>query len=513
MLNYNHTYKIYSHPILDALGTSNTVDGCRVKINFNVTWVRPKYTSHAGIDYHVRGLEALGVPKGAAIPWVLDPMMSDEDIKFFFQYPNAGEQVGKHFHFMENPFNSKRDMSLIRRWVEKFSHTKIKLATYLSNHDIIDLRIPRICKNFLFDLSKDDRRKHDIPDWNERLSRLEKVTLKTETRAILMFVFGFCKPLMEEWFDGRVWDWCRNQNQFNTEIKDLILYLISVDRFFKEMKFDIETLDFSKEIKSKEYNVDFFSMGMKHSDFSFIWNLDLPRREKVNMIETFVKGGFGDIRALVTVKFNIDVTWTQYIKPHSGSPMFLTNLVRFILKHKAKFSKKRTLYGPNNQRIEMHYHNLIRFITPSILPDHKKGWDSVMGDIEEQQKEELKSRCKDPNEKVKPFPFKTTEVIKQLTTVGDFLVEGEVMDHCVLGYVDRAKMNTFIFHVGAPAPFGATAEVYDDGQKLVVAQVRGYKNDNGSYDCCSTREHREEDLINSYINSINEKKPTSQIYK
>lgn len=74
--------------------------------------------------------------------------------------------------------------------------------------------------------------------------------------------------------------------------------------------------------------------------------------------------------------------------------------------------------------------------------------------------------------------------IKQIKSSHELIKEGNLMSHCVGGYVDKClRGQTFIFHCGPDAPFGSTVEAKEENGQLQVFQNYGFKNSIANPEC------------------------------
>jgi hypothetical protein len=73
-----------------------------------------------------------------------------------------------------------------------------------------------------------------------------------------------------------------------------------------------------------------------------------------------------------------------------------------------------------------------------------------------------------------PAPFGDAEEVVQIKSRKELQLEGGLMHHCVAAY-DRFCLGgqRFIYHLGRPAPYGSTVEIFPDGR---VGQHRSERN-------------------------------------
>lgn len=146
--------------------------------------------------------------------------------------------------------------------------------------------------------------------------------------------------------------------------------------------------------------------------------------------------------------------------------------IKWVLRRKDKLNKTRIVYGPAGQTATIYYRELLRHVSPKMLiRGEKTSWDTVQDSLQE----EIQRRIAEQLGIDQPFPinpylekiikkFPNAKVIK---TTHALKYEGEIMDHCVGGYI-QSVMNrqTYILHLGLEAPDGATLEISPDNNGM-----------------------------------------------
>jgi hypothetical protein len=146
--------------------------------------------------------------------------------------------------------------------------------------------------------------------------------------------------------------------------------------------------------------------------------------------------------------------------------------IKWVLRRKDKLNKTRIVYGPAGQTATIYYRELLRHVSPKMLiRGEKTSWDTVQDSLQA----EIQRRIAEQLGVDQPFPinphlekvikrFPNSKVIK---TTHALKYEGEIMDHCVGGYI-QSVMNrqTYILHLGLEAPDGATLEISPDNNGM-----------------------------------------------
>lgn len=152
-------------------------------------------------------------------------------------------------------------------------------------------------------------------------------------------------------------------------------------------------------------------------------------------------------------------------------------VARWAARHLNQLSKSRIIYGPGGVQQTMHYHQLLREVAPEMLVNGPKtAWRSVMEALEQRAADRIKADLGEnvALPQIKHAPVIGTTPIKTSYALRD---EGELMSHCVGGYV-RACLSgrSYIYHIGKMAPAGVTVEVIPSDNDFKVTQVFGYKD-------------------------------------
>lgn len=142
---------------------------------------------------------------------------------------------------------------------------------------------------------------------------------------------------------------------------------------------------------------------------------------------------------------------------------------KWIIRKKEKLNKTRVVHGPAGQSATIYYRELVRHISPKMLvKGEKTSWETVQDQIQA----EIQRRINEQLGVDQPFPVnKYLETVlkkfpnaKTVKTTHALKYEGEIMDHCVGGYIHSVmNQQTYILHLGLEAPDGATLEISPDG--------------------------------------------------
>lgn len=473
MLEYNHKHKIYRHRfIVDNKFVLTHTDNAHVSININSgIWDKPNYNSLNGFRYHVENLISMGVPELVAMLWVQDPELPEIDILYLYENRDKLGAVNNHHHPIIEPFNGDRrgyekinSMECLRRYLD--GNISMPYAKYHSHFEIYKLNVPDYIKDILIEINQYGYR-------NSAFNSLYKLSFKRKYLMEEIFIyleFGIIKPSITKW-----------TNKYGIEKLNMISDILHAHNIpISNINFNVDT-------------DDPIQLGIKHKDIKHLYCLDIPKKEKCELIEFYLLDRCNPIIHLMSTHINFMYTfkeialkyygfkqnWDDYINyfyvSRPKEPFFLRNLLRFVSKHNIKFSKERIVHGPGGQSAIFYYRTLIERITPEILDRHDRSWDCVIGEIEKIEIEKFRSQFKDPEQPV--VQLKGIEIpphIKPLRKVGEFLEEGEKMKHCVAQYVPVCLEHTIIIHVGQPAPAGATAEISKCGEKFKVHQIQAY---------------------------------------
>jgi len=166
---------------------------------------------------------------------------------------------------------------------------------------------------------------------------------------------------------------------------------------------------------------------------------------------------------------NIPVGWYEEIRSRE--------VADWANSHVEKLDRTREIHGPAGAMQTMHYHQLLYKVTPGMLPQGPKtAWRKVIGSLEEvarlQIQEELGKNVELPQLK-HPEMFD----VERIKTSFELKKEGELMGHCVGGYVRSClSKKSYIYHIGDVAPKGATLEVCYVQSKFTAQQMFIYKD-------------------------------------
>jgi hypothetical protein len=141
-------------------------------------------------------------------------------------------------------------------------------------------------------------------------------------------------------------------------------------------------------------------------------------------------------------------------------------------------SKSRVIHGPAGAMATIHYHQLLREITPDMLVNGEKtSWKIVTLELQKIAEDRIRAQLGE-NVKLPIIKHSTVPQCKRIETSRELLAEGESMSHCVGGYINSClAKQSFIYHIGPPAPQGGTLEVCLDGyKKYKMNQLYGIDN-------------------------------------
>lgn len=149
----------------------------------------------------------------------------------------------------------------------------------------------------------------------------------------------------------------------------------------------------------------------------------------------------------------------------------------WALEHPKWVESSREVHGPGGQAGILHHHTLVSKMTSDMLPQGVKTSPRVVEAALERVAQEEIDKLLRENEPLpeiglsKPLP----EGVVQITTTWGLKSEGNVMNHCVGGYIKACQnKRSFIFHVDDGTDLGATVEVCPGPWRVV--QAMGYNN-------------------------------------
>lgn len=177
---------------------------------------------------------------------------------------------------------------------------------------------------------------------------------------------------------------------------------------------------------------------------------------------------------------NIKDFWMVHIERAAMTPEEKwTILVPWVSRNAHKLSGVKQVQGPAGEMRTIHLHQLIEKLTaPMFTNGSKTAYRKIEEELDRLAREELRKQLEEYRE-LPIFPHAVTDTrIKQLVTSHDLLLEGDIMLHCVGGYIDYClDGRSYIFHVKDSSQGGATAEVCPAPKNSWrIVQVRGVRN-------------------------------------
>jgi len=172
-------------------------------------------------------------------------------------------------------------------------------------------------------------------------------------------------------------------------------------------------------------------------------------------------------------------------------------VVDWAMNHLPQLRKSRRVYGPAGKSRIFHYHEILKYMTPNMLTNGPKtGWKKIMDLIEKKVTDQIEHDLGVYKE-FRKLNIPKMKGVEQITNTDALRMEGELMNHCIGGYVKACISDiSHIFHVGDKAPKGATAEICYKDKQYVLQQIWGYGNKYPSKD--------EKELALSLVNVLNE---------
>lgn len=152
--------------------------------------------------------------------------------------------------------------------------------------------------------------------------------------------------------------------------------------------------------------------------------------------------------------------------------------IKWVMRNEKKLLGTREVQGPGGQTATFHMHRIVSYLNDEDLPRKEyTGWKHVMSVVEDKIKKELDDQLGVD----RPLPMFPEEIsdrsIRQVVSTTALKKEGEVMGHCVAGYIGACDSRTsYIFHVKDGTELGATVEVCGSEGNWFVAQSMNYGN-------------------------------------
>jgi len=177
-------------------------------------------------------------------------------------------------------------------------------------------------------------------------------------------------------------------------------------------------------------------------------------------------------------------------------------VARWAVEKKDQLSRHRIIHGPGGTTARFEYHIILGKITPEMLTHGPKTSFRKIWEILGQQELELTKALvgKKVEFKTLPFPKKWEGKITPLTNSVELFEEGEKMSHCVGGSIYQEaciRGISYIYHVGAPAPEGATFEISKHNrEKYELCQIYAYED--------KPPRNKEKTMAEEFVKDINE---------
>lgn len=303
----------------------------------------------------------------------------------------------------------------------------------------------------------------------------------TFNELITLLVCGYLTPKTIE-----VFNWCR---KLHKTLRGTILHLYGLNTITRK---HLNKLNLKYFNPPDIYSVtleELIKGGLKLKELL----PELTKKEASRYFELYKYEAFVPrLSDIIKIKYpEIPEHWIQYIKS--------LKVAAWANKKINQLSKTRIIYGPGGQRATLHYHMLLREVTDDMLDQGEKtAFRKVMARLEEIAKSKIEAQLgKNVKLPMLPKPAGFDDIVP-LDTSHKLRDEGNIMNHCVGGYINACLNKvSYIYHVGDPAPKGATFEVCLKNNKYVVMQIYGYND--------SDADARLIDRANEFVNALNEK--------
>jgi len=152
-------------------------------------------------------------------------------------------------------------------------------------------------------------------------------------------------------------------------------------------------------------------------------------------------------------------------------------LLKWASRHREQLNRNILVHDKDGGMITVYGRQLLDYITESMLVNGERTsfkivLKNINDDIDRMIKLQLGKDINLPSLKLKPI-----NGVKAITTSSGLKFEGKKMNHCIGSYINACvKKNAFIFHLGDPAPYGATINLVPKYNKFIVDGFYGCDN-------------------------------------
>jgi hypothetical protein len=412
----------------------------------------PRYRSWAGFEQWVKHVElAFGMSYAKAWVCMLDP---EKPIDWVLSLP---EEVAQEIMDLVTPFNRRRvERGAIDYWMNNGGENLCTFKDVCFNGRVLEKCRPRNNPEF--------RRARymvcssvEINDKNLEMFHAIRGMKRSPEELVIFSMLGMVTPKMEALFNKILhYEYGKDYNPsillkncWYTYTKLISQIYKSADPAFYDGKTTVQSL-----VKA-----------------------GVPVKQLVPAVFTRKEAArFVEENGLVSYQFLGDRAREWYIKTYLQIPQAWEREIRTVEvakwanNHVAQLSKSRLVHGPGGTTATFHYHQILREVNPDMLVQGiKTSWKKVMKDLQTLAEEKIRARMGECV-KLPTLRHKAVTGCVRITNTVELIQEGEVMHHCVGGYVDACLSKTsFIYHIGDNRPKGGTLEVIKDVNGLYVA--------------------------------------------
>lgn len=433
-----------------------------------VTWTRlpknakqqfPKYNSWLGLEgWRETIMKKLGWTIEQANACLIQP---DRSVDLIL---NASQEDLEEIYRC-NPFTIYTDteVNLVERWLTVWKKRRFTFYTYAVNSGNIEKWNPQCYRDY----------KRMCLTNNHPLTFY--VGKRTDDEYRCLGKFGFISPFFTKYQDII--------EIFKTTVSEEIFDKI---RFLCVQKdLDFNNLSLQETVKNGLTHKDLFP-SLTKSERAFMWE-NYSHLSIITLYNQFID--------LVLGKYIWDTNIRDYIRDNKsfGNMSEKIMLSKWCKRNIEKLNSSREVHGPAGQTAMLHYNQLIRHMTPEMFTNGEKtAWRRVTESLQEVVKKQLEAQL--GNEVSFDIPEKFKKAVKGLKAKiishsSSLKLEGEIMEHCVAGYINTCiASSSVIVHIGDAAPNGSTAEFGRKNSEWVCFQNRAIRNTTPTYYCENTKD-------------------------
>lgn len=433
----------------------------------------PEYNSWDGFNKWIETISIrLGITKNQAYIQLLDPKT---DLRWIEMYSDEETQ-----DFVERitPFNCSNPLQILDVWFYKnYRNKKFSISSVFYDADIIQKYLPQT-KRDLINIKKmlqftiycnDD----NVISENIKKYNLLKLNKKSENELFSVAFLGVINNKFVKLLNK-----CDYMQNF-TELSNA-----------KQIINEIDDNYFNGQINF----INLFRAGVKLQTLFSKYNL--TKAQCIDALNLYGDSKKLTFQNIANIKgYELPDHWFRYINS--------SEVLDWANSKKDQLLKSREIHGPTGQSVTFYYHTLLEYITPDMLNQGPKtAWRKIMKELEEIQQKKIEDSLGEYVEfKIDPNITKVCKDIKEVKILKDnfsLRTEGNIMQHCVAGYVHSCITGkSTILHIEIENK-SSTAEIGLKDNQYNVFQHKGIKNSNTYY--------KNNDLLDNIIKKLNSKR-------